>query len=221
MDPAVERVRAAYLRRHETDYVFAFWSALGWILLTCGIYLVYVVYQMVRRARDHNARRIELLDAATTVAWERAHAQGRAEELRPHFERIAAEMVPLRQLTTEFREPAIWVVLAIFAPGIVELIVLVLLDQDLVQHDYHEGAVENELAFVYTSLGTPMGAPDPARLHQPYAYAGRVVASVVTCGIYTFFWLNDSFRDGNDHFRANWVWEDGLAGAVQAGAVAA
>ena len=66
---AAERVRVAARRRDETDYIFHYWSALGWTILTLGIYGYYVFYQLVRRMRDHNARRLELLDAATTVAW--------------------------------------------------------------------------------------------------------------------------------------------------------
>src|SRR5690349_23719572 len=109
-DP-VERARHAYLRRSETDYIFDFWSAFGWTLLTCGIYLIYVVYQLVRRSRDHNLRRLELLDAANAIAWERAVAQGRADELRPSFERVAGHLDGLRRHTHEFRDPVVWMVL--------------------------------------------------------------------------------------------------------------
>lgn len=70
--PAAERVRLAARRRGESDYIFSYWPALGWTILTLGIYGLYVFYQLVRRMRDHNARRLELLDAATTVAWEQA-----------------------------------------------------------------------------------------------------------------------------------------------------
>ncbi len=215
--PAAERVRAAYLRRHESDYIFDFWTAFGWTLLTCGIYLVYVVYQLVRRSRDHNQRRLELLDAANAVAWERATEQGLADELRPNFERVAAHLEGLRRLTTEFRDPVIWLVLAIVARGIVELVAFVLLDGDLVKHDYDEGGAENELAYIYGRLGTPVVAPDPGRLHQPQNYLGRILAAIFTCGVYTFFWLYNVMDDGNRHFTANWAWEDSLAQAVQGG----
>ena len=57
-----DRIRYAWQRRSDTDYVFDFWTAFGWTLLTCGIYWFYVMYQLVRRSRDHNARRAELLD---------------------------------------------------------------------------------------------------------------------------------------------------------------
>ena len=65
---AAERVRLAAQRRGESDYIFSYWSALGWTVLTFGIYGFYVFYQLVRRMRDHNARRLELLDAAAAVA---------------------------------------------------------------------------------------------------------------------------------------------------------
>jgi hypothetical protein len=214
--PASEQARLAYTRRDQTDYLFDFWTAFGWTLLTCGVYIIYVVYQLVRRSRDHNQRRLQLLEAANAVAWERAQQQGLAEELRPAFERVAAQLEPLRRLTTEFRDPVVWLILAILARGIVELVVLVLLDGDLVRHDQAERAVEAELGAIYARLGTPLAPPSPEPLHAPQNYVGRVVAAVATCGVYTFFWLYDEMEDGNRHFRANWAWEDSLAGAIQA-----
>lgn len=216
--PATDRVRLACERRAETDYVFDFWTAFGWTLLTCGVYLVYVVYQLVRRSRDHNLRRLELLDAANTVAWERAQAQGLADELRPRFERVAEHLEPLRRVAAEFRDPVVWLILAVVARGIVEIVAFILLDGDLVKHDQAERAVEDELAAIYERLGTPIAtAPRAEPAHEPQNYVGRTVVSLVTCGVYTLFWLYDEMGDGNRHFRQNWAWEDGLASAVQAG----
>jgi hypothetical protein len=215
--PPADRVRNAYLRRNETDYIFNFWTALGWTILTCGVYGLYVIYQLVRRSRDHNLRRLELLDAANAVAWERATAQGLEEELRPNFERVATNLDALRRLSHEFRDPIIWMVLAIVASGIVQIVAYVLLDGDLVKHDYNEGAAENELAFIFTRLGTPVDHPDPSRLHQPQNYVGRVVATIFSCGFYSYWWLYNMMEDGNQHFIDNWAWEDSLAEAVQAG----
>jgi hypothetical protein len=213
--PSIERVRAAYLRRHESDYIFDFWTAFGWTILTCGIYAVYIVYQLVRRSRDHNLRRLELLDAANAIAWERANAQGLAEELRPNFEGVATHLEGLRRLTREFRDPVVWLVLAIIASGIVEIVAFVLLDGDLVKHDYDEGGAENELSYIFGRLGLTVDAPDPNRLHRPQNYVGRILAAVFTCGIYTFWWMYDVMVDGNRHFETNWAWEDSLAGALQ------
>jgi hypothetical protein len=58
MPPTAERVRIAWQQRHDSDYVFSFWTAFGWSVLTCGIYLFYVFYPLMRRDRDHIRRRV-------------------------------------------------------------------------------------------------------------------------------------------------------------------
>jgi hypothetical protein len=213
---AKDRIRQAYQRRAESDYIFNFWTAFGWTLLTCGIYGLYVVYQLVRRARDHNARRLELLDAATSYAWEQAQSRGLAEELRPNFDRIGSHLAVLRQMTADFRDPVIWTVLAVVASGIVQIILYILLDQDLVKHDTNEGAVEAELATIYSRLGATVPQPDPSRVKAQHNYVSRIIVTLVTCGIYGLWWLYDVMTDWNKHFEINWAWEDGLANAVQA-----
>lgn len=212
--PPLVRVQAAYRRRHETDYVFGFWTALGWTLLTCGIFFLYVVYQLMRRSREHNRRRLEQLEALNEWAWARAQDQGLAGELTPHFERVAGHLGVLRAMTSDFRDPWIWLLLVAVANGIANLIAYVLLDQDLVKHDYHEGGAENELAYILGRLGVEVPAPDPDRLHGAHNYLARVVATILTCGIYGLWWLYDVMGDANRHFAANWAWEDGLAGAL-------
>src|SRR5271167_2913684 len=78
--PSVDRVNAAWQRRVETDYIFDYWTALGWTILTLGIYSFYVFYQLVRRLRDHNQRRVDLFDAALAFAWDEAGRRGLQQE---------------------------------------------------------------------------------------------------------------------------------------------
>src|SRR5512142_1587190 len=151
--PAAERIRLAARQREETDYIFHYWSALGWTILTFGIYGLYVFYQLIRRMRDHNARRLELLDAATAVAWEQAGRQGLQQEMAPSFERAAGHLAVLRQMTGDFRDPVIWLILALLARGIAEIIAFILLDQDLIKHAHAEAGAGHELAVIYGRLG--------------------------------------------------------------------
>jgi hypothetical protein len=210
-----ERVRIAWQQRHDTDYVFSFWTALGWTVLTLGIYSLYVTYQLLRRDRDHIRRRVELLDAATTFAWEQAHARGGVDDLRPAFERIAPNMAQLRAKTTEFRDPIIWVLLDFISGGIARIVAYVLMDGDLVDHDHAEGAIEAELTDIYAQLGAPMAPPDPARLKGKHNYVGRIIATIASCGIYGLWWLYDVMVEWNRHYEHNWRWEDGAASSVQ------
>jgi len=212
---AAERIRIAWQQRPESDYHFEFWTAFGWTLLTCGFYMFYVVYQLVRRSRDHNLRRIALLEAATTFAWDKAEAAGISNELQPNFRRISAELGVLQRQAGEFRDPIVWTLISIVASTIVHVIVYILLDGDLVTHDRAEGAIEYELSIIYTRLGAPVPQPDPSRLKAKHEYVGRIVATIATCGIYAYWWLNDVMVEGNAHFDHNWHWEDALVASVQ------
>ena len=213
---ASQRVEAAWQRRQDTDYVFHYWSALGWTVLTLGVYSLYVLYQLVRRMRDHNARRLELFDASLTRAWDEAGRRGLQEQLTPSFQRAAGHMAVLRQMTSDFREPVVWIVIAVVARGLAELVAFVLLDQDLVKHDRSEGGVEYELSLIYGELGQHVPVPDQGRVKGEDNYVGRIVATVFSFGIYTFWWYYNQMEEPNKHFQANWPQEDALAAAVRA-----
>jgi len=213
--PPAERVRAASQRRSETDYIFEYWSALGWTVLTLGIYGLYVLYQLVRRMREHNVRRLELFDASIAAAWEEAGRRGIQEELRPSFERAAGHLAVLRQMTQDFREPAIWLVLAVVARGITEIVAFVLLDQDLVRHDRAEVGVEYEISLIYAALGQQVPLPDQSRVKAPDNYVGRILATIFSFGIYMFWWYYNQMDVPNAHFRDNWPAEDALLRGVE------
>jgi hypothetical protein len=208
----VERIQRAYADRAATDYIFSFWTALGWTILTCGIYGFYVTYQIVRRSRDHNRRRLELLDAATAAAWDRAQSAGRAEELRPRFENMGVHLGVLRNMTTNFRDPVVWTILRLLGT-IVDVILFILLDGDLVKHDGAERAAEAELAGIYSALGADLALPTgtPKQAHN---YVARVIVTIVTIGIYFLWWTYNIMDDENRHFEENWAWEDGLRHAL-------
>jgi Domain of unknown function (DUF4234) len=214
--PSSDRASIAYQRRGETDYVFNYWTALGWTVLTFGIYGLYVFYQLVRRMRDHNARRTELFEASLAFAWEEAGRRGLQEELTPSFQRAGAHMDVLRGMTKDFRDPVIWLVLAIIARGIVEIIAFVLLDQDLVKHDRAEVGVEYELSLIFGRFNQAVPAPNQGRVKGENNYVGRIVATVFSLGIYLFWWYYNQMDDPNRHFEENWLQEDALVGAIRA-----
>ncbi len=214
--PSSDRVYYAWQRRGETDYIFDYWTALGWTVLTLGIYGLYVFYQLIRRMRAHNARRVELFDASLAFAWEEAGRRGLQPELTPSFQRANAHMDALRRMTGDFRDPVVWLVLAVVARGIVEIIAFVLLDQDLVKHDRSEVGVEYELAMIFGRFGQAVPLPDQSRVKGQNNYAGRIVATVFSLGIYLFWWYYNQMNEPNRHFQVNWAQEDALATAVGA-----
>lgn len=180
-------------------------------IITCGIWGIYLFYQLMRRDRDHNQRRLEMLEAANALAWEKANERGLADELKAAFERIATQLEVLRRLSREFRDPVIWVVISLFASTLAEIIGFIFIDQDLDAHDRAEGAIEADLAAIYGRLGYTLPTSDPSRVKGKHNYGGRVIAAVTSCGVYMLWWVYDLQVEGNRHLEVNWAWDDALA----------
>lgn len=212
--PATDRLHQAWHRRAETDYRFDFWTALGWTILTFGIYSYYIAYQLCRRMRDHNIRRLQLLEAANERAWQGAVEAGRGDELAPAFQRVAAHLDVQRRLAGEFRDPALWLVILLVSGGIGMIVLFVLLDQDLVKHGHAEAGAETELAAIVRALGGSLPPLPAPALKAQHRYAGRVVAIFGSCGLYTYWWLFNLMDDGNRHFARDWAWEDAFVPAA-------
>ena len=212
---AAERVRFAVGQRAQSDYIFV-GAGLNIFLtiITCGIFALYLFYQLMRRDHDHMRRRWELLDAGYNDAWAKANTAGLGDELRPAFERIAQSLGVMQSQTMEFRDPAIWLIIAIFASTVAYIVGFIFIDQDLDTHDRAEGAIEAELAAIYARLGKTLPTPDPSRVKGKHNYAARIIVTIVTCGIYHFWWLYDMQVEGNAHVEGNWPFEDALLDAV-------
>jgi hypothetical protein len=211
--PAAERLRTAYQQRHESDYIFRFGTAFAWCVLTGGVYSLYVLYQLVRRSRDHNRRRLELLEAAAAFSWEQAQARGLTDDLRPEFERVAQQMRVLGGLTNAFREPALWVVLTLVTGSIAQYVAWILLDRDLVRHEEAEREIESDLGAIYARLGRPITDVDLSPPKGRHNVVGRIIATIASLGFYAIWWMRDVMNDGNAHFEQNWRFEDDLARA--------
>jgi len=223
MTPAA-RLQMARNDRARSDYVFS-GPGLNIFLtiITCGIFGFFLFYQLMRRDKEHNERRLEFLDAANAYAWEQANSRGLADALRPAFERVAAALEPLRRMTHDFRDPTVWLILDILVgglrfaglgAGIGEIIGFILIDMDLDTHDRAEGTAEAELASIYARLGISLPAPDPGRVKGRHNYVARVIVSILTCGVYTLWWLYDMQVEGNRHVEGNWAFEDALVAAI-------
>lgn len=215
----VPRLQAAVARRSETDYIFSFWTALGWTILTCGIYGLYVMYRLFWRSVEHNKRRLEVLDAARLLAWQRSTERGLGDELTPRFEALGSHLAELQRLTTEFREPVIWAIIAAISSGIGQIVGYIFIDRDLGRHERAERAAEQELVGIFGALGVPMPPPDAHPPKEQHNYVGRIVATVFTLGLYALWWTYDLMVEGNEHQRRNWASDDALWTA--AGALAA
>jgi hypothetical protein len=117
-------------------------------------------------------------------------------------------------MTGDFREPVIWLLLAIFARGITEIIAFVLPDQDLIKHSHAEAGAGHELSVIYGRLGQHLPSPDQDPVKRPDNYLGRILATIFTLGIYMFWWSYNQMDEPNKHFTSNWAQENHLLDAV-------
>ena len=221
---ASTRLQMARNDRARSDYVFSGPGLNVFLtIITCGIWGFFLFYQLMRRDKDHNERRLEFLEAANAYAWEQANGRGLADELRPAFERVATALVPLQRMTRDFRDPTIWLILDILVgglrfvglgAGVAEIVGFILIDMDLDTHDRAEGTAEAELVSIYARLGVNLPAPDPGRVKGRQNYVARVIVSILTCGVYPLWWLYDMQVEGNRHVEGNWAFEDALVSAI-------
>ena len=100
-----------------------------------------------------------------------------------------------------------------FDPERSDVDVLVELRPDTKARGLEYFGAEIELSEIYRHLGVQLST-GPAVAKGNHSYGGRIVASIFTGGLYFLWWLADIMREGNNHFQANWVWEDELANAV-------
>ena len=152
--PASDRVRMAWQRRHDSDYIFDFWTALGWTVLTCGFYSFYILYQLVRRDRDHiaasrrDARRGDHVRVGTASAA--GHHRRAATRVRTH---LGEHGRPARPDDAVPRSDDLVDPRYLHELRSRSIVAYILLDGDLVTHDHAEGAIEAELSEIYTRLG--------------------------------------------------------------------
>ncbi len=136
--------------------------------------------------------------------------------MTPSFERAAGHLAVLRQMTQDFREPVIWLLLAIVVRGITEIVAFVLLDEDLIKHGRAEAGAGHELSMIYGRLGQQVRSPDQGQVKRADNYVGRVLAAIFSFGIYMFWWFYDQMEEPNKHFASNWAQEDDLVNAASA-----
>ena len=119
-------------------------------------------------------------------------------------------------MTGDVRDPVIWLLLAIVARGITELVAFVLLDQDLVKHSQAEAGAGHELSAIYARLGRPVPSLDQGQVKRPDNYVGRILAAIFSLGIYMFWWFYNQMDEPNKNFISNWAQEDDLVQAIDA-----
>jgi hypothetical protein len=198
-------------QRVNTDFITDPGMAILLTIITCGIYGLYIIYKLVQRRDEHFKRMAGVAGAA--IEQLKVKAQGREGLIAPEMQQLDQCRMQMQTMSAE-RGAAIWLLICVFT-GIGQLILWYLLMQDYEQHE----AVECQFFTLMSSALSKLGLAGEAGQAIPVVphreYVTYLILSIVTCGIYAFYWLYVMIKDFNEHFTAQVPWEDFLVTALR------
>lgn len=181
-------------------------------IVTCGIYGFYVFYKLMERRDLHLARVANMVNTTIAILREKSESRGMADA-------VAQEMGQLEMVQREIygqsreRSAVLWLVLGILT-GICVLIGYYFIMEDLAKHDQLEAQFFTLTSGVMAKLGMSSQASQAAVTIPERNFPVFLVLTIVTCGIYGFYWLYVMVNDGNIHVESQVQWEDFIYSAL-------
>jgi hypothetical protein len=182
-------------------------------IITCGIYGLYIFYKLFERRDLHFARVANMVNTSVALLNEKAAASGKAGLIAQEMSQI--DMVQ-RQIYEQSRErgAVLWLLLAIFTGGIGTIIGYYLLMDDFARHDQLEAQFFTLMSAALAKAGLSSQASQAVPVLPERNFVTFLLLSIVTCGIYGFYWLYVLVGDGNNQFESQVQWEDFIYSAL-------
>jgi predicted permease len=202
-------------QRTVTDWQTAFWPAFLLSIVTCGIYMFYILYKLLERREQHFERMVSFRTHLIEVLKEKAEASGKTAEVEQDISQLEGMNLDAtnRDRSGE-KSPVLWLVLSI-AVGVVVYYVYYFLNDDFRAHESNENQfmlkaseVMNKLGITSNQIVTPMVVPERN-------FITFLILSIVTCGIYGIYWFYTIITDPNNHFDGHTAWEAQLLTTLQ------
>lgn len=206
----MNKLEADIRNRTITDWQTGFWQAFLLSLVTCGIYMFYVIYKLLERREQHFERMVSFRTDLIEVLREKAQAST-PDGLAPEVEEELSKLEGLNFDATNRdragdKTPVLWMVLSLVASPVLYY-VYYFLNDDFRAHEANENTFMLKASEVMNSLGvtdkqivTPMVIPERN-------FITFLLLTFVTCGIYGIYWLYTIITDPNNHFDNHAVWE--------------
>jgi len=202
-------------QRGTTDWQTGFWSAFLLSIITCGIYMFYVIYKLLERREQHFERMVSFRTHLIDVIKEKAEAAGKMAEVEQDITQLEGMNLDAtnRDRAGE-KSPVLWLVLSI-AIGVVVYYVYYFLNDDFRAHESNEhqfmlkaSEIMNKLGTTSNQIVTPVAVPERK-------FVTFLILTIVTCGIYGIYWLYTIITDPNNHFDGHTAWESELYTMLQ------
>ncbi|MHB8894011.1 MAG: DUF4234 domain-containing protein [Candidatus Geothermincolia bacterium] len=181
-------------------------------IITCGIYGLYIFYKLMERRDMHLARVANMVNTSAALLKEKAAASGQTQLIG---QELAQMEIVQREMYEQSRErgAVLWLVLGIVT-GIAIWIGFYFIMDDLRKHDSLEAQYFTLVSSALAKMGLSGQASQAVPNIPDRSFAAYLILSIVTCGIFYFYWQWALVDDGNRHVEAQVQWEDFIYSAL-------
>lgn len=201
-------------QRVTTDWMTDPGMAVLLTLVTFGIYGLYIFYKLMERRDLHLERMYSVAGTSIALLREKASASGKLDLIEQELSGLEGVQLEMYQQARE-RGAALWLVLGLLT-GIATYIGYYFIMDDLTKHDNCEAQYFTLMSAALAKLGLSSRPSQALRTIPERNFVTFILLTIVTCGIYYFYWLYVLVQDGNDHIMAQVQWEDFIYSALAA-----
>jgi len=171
---------------------------------------VYPLYLLIKRRSAHFRRDATLRSGIIEYLKARAASQ----KVGIDSEVATMNVVHSESLGEEREKSAVvWIVLSIVTLGILGLYVLYFLTKDPPNHDHRQLAFMQQAQSAASKLGITMVVPTWKSLPDRSFFL-YFILTIFTAGFFGIYWYYVLIKDFNEHFKAQWIFEDQLVSTI-------
>ncbi len=137
----------------------------------------------------------------------KAQAMGKTDLISAELQQLDFIHRELYDMSRE-RGAALWLVISLLTGGIGTFIGYYLLMDDFARHDSAEAQFFTVMSVALAKLGLASRSSEAGLSIPEREFVTFLILSLVTCGIYSFYWLYVLVLDGNTNFESQVSWED-------------
>ena len=170
---------------------------------------VYPLYLLIKRRSAHFRRDATLRSGI--IEYLKARAASKKVDI--NSEVATMNVVHSESLGEEREKSAVmWTILSVIVP-FVGIYVLYFLTKDPPNHDRRQLSLMQQAQSAASKLGMTVVVPTwkslPSRSFFLY-----FILTIVTFGLFGIYWYYVLFKDFNEHFKAQWIFEDQLVSTI-------
>jgi Domain of unknown function (DUF4234) len=198
-----------------TSFYLDFVNPLGGLSLDSGftfldvILVIIFYYFLISRRNKHFGRDRIQWNALVGYVAQAAASSGRATDFS--IELSAMNSINADAAANEDKKSAaLWIILTFVTLGLLGLYVLYFLTKDPYRHDQRQRNFMQSFQSAMSKLGRNLTIP-PTKGLPSRSYLIYFILSIVTLGLFEFYWDYCLIKDFNNHFTAQWQLEDNIS----------